>query len=551
MPVSSIPTTPDSPDYTLPPGHDGLLKDLLAEQQALTLVDQFSLWHADTVSEQTTFRALLPLSAPEPGQQYAFEVDIDACSGCKACVVACHTLNGLDEHETWRKVGVLYGQTDSLPVVQHVTSACHHCLDPGCLHGCPVLAYEKDPFTGIVKHLDDQCFGCKYCMMMCPYEVPQYNPALGIVRKCDMCAGRLELGEAPACVQACPNRAIRITSVRVDDVRSSNAEHEATVVDTAPPSQLTQPTTRFVSQRLANTGASSQLTSRESALEYAQPGHSPLVFMLVLTQLSVGAWCSAAIAIQFAGATVDSLRIPAGIATVLGVAGTLVALLHLGRPWLAFRSVLGWRTSWLSREAIVFGLYLAGAACSLLVCFTPNPQSLATIAACLTAVLGIGAVLCSAMIYVATGRQLWSLGRTFTEFFGTTTLGGLAFLCYMTGSQTLQTTLLAASTLVSALAFTPKFVDFLAAGNQHIKWQNYSARSGRLLRHQLRSNFLFAIVTLVFAAVMTLATLFASDHMLFGGLVAATLIMLSGFHLQARWLYFSSVVAARMPGAAT
>ena len=70
------------------------------------------------------------------------------------------------------------------------------------MHGCPVGAYEKDALTGIVRHLDDQCIGCRYCMLTCPYEVPQYSVRKGIVRKCDMCADRLAESEAPACVQA-------------------------------------------------------------------------------------------------------------------------------------------------------------------------------------------------------------------------------------------------------------------------------------------------------------------------------------------------------------
>ena len=56
---------------------------------------------------KSRYRSLLPATPPGPGQQYAFEVDLDRCSGCKACVVACHTLNGLDENETWRDVGLL------------------------------------------------------------------------------------------------------------------------------------------------------------------------------------------------------------------------------------------------------------------------------------------------------------------------------------------------------------------------------------------------------------------------------------------------------------
>ena len=65
------------------------------------------------------------------------------------------------------------------------------------MHGCPVNAYEKDEITGIVKHLDDQCIGCVYCTLKCPYEVPQYDKAHGIVRKCDMCADRLSERRSP------------------------------------------------------------------------------------------------------------------------------------------------------------------------------------------------------------------------------------------------------------------------------------------------------------------------------------------------------------------
>ena len=50
-----------------------------------------------------------------------------------------------------------------------------------------MLAYEKDAETGIVRHLDDQCIGCQYCVLKCPYDVPKYSKKRGIVRKCDMC----------------------------------------------------------------------------------------------------------------------------------------------------------------------------------------------------------------------------------------------------------------------------------------------------------------------------------------------------------------------------
>ena len=58
---------------------------------------------------------VLPARAPGPGQQYAFAVDLDSCSGCKACVTACHSLNGLDEDETWRSVGSSHGGARQRP----------------------------------------------------------------------------------------------------------------------------------------------------------------------------------------------------------------------------------------------------------------------------------------------------------------------------------------------------------------------------------------------------------------------------------------------------
>ncbi|HLX71868.1 MAG TPA: 4Fe-4S dicluster domain-containing protein, partial [Verrucomicrobiae bacterium] len=200
-----------------------LIDALLEEQRDLSAAERFARWHDANATcdlPPPSHRILVPLTRPKPGEQYAFEVDLDRCSGCKSCVTACHALNGLDEDETWRNTGLLHGRGRN-SFQQTVTTACHHCVEPGCLDGCPVLAYDKDPLTGIVRHLDDQCIGCQYCVMMCPYEVPKYSEKRGIVRKCDMCHQRLAHGEAPACVQACPSEAIRITVVEKKAVRDN------------------------------------------------------------------------------------------------------------------------------------------------------------------------------------------------------------------------------------------------------------------------------------------------------------------------------------------
>ena len=131
----------------------------LALSQTGTAVEQFALQDAtqkDASGRQEVFRALIPTQIPEDGEQYAFEVDVDRCSACKACVSACHHMNGLSPDESWRRVQQWFGENEHHSWVHTVTSACHHCVNPECMNGCPVGAYEKDAISGIVKHLDDQ-----------------------------------------------------------------------------------------------------------------------------------------------------------------------------------------------------------------------------------------------------------------------------------------------------------------------------------------------------------------------------------------------------------
>src|SRR5437867_1390687 len=84
-----------------------LIDALLAEQGELTAIEKFARAHEEHRIAEPRYRELIPISFPKPGEQFAFEVDLDKCSGCKACVAACHSLNGLDEGEAWREVDLL------------------------------------------------------------------------------------------------------------------------------------------------------------------------------------------------------------------------------------------------------------------------------------------------------------------------------------------------------------------------------------------------------------------------------------------------------------
>jgi Fe-S-cluster-containing dehydrogenase component/DMSO reductase anchor subunit len=444
------------------PGLLTLIEECLAEQADLSAVERFSGRHdAGLLPEAGRWRDLLPATGPGPGQQYGFEVDLDSCTGCKACVTACRSLNGLDEDESWRTVGVLHGGSSPSfrghpeprglrghpeprglrghpdprgfrghpeprgSHLQTVTATCHHCVEPACLAGCPVDAYEKHPVTGIVRHLDDQCIGCGYCTFTCPYDVPRYNPARGIVRKCDMCSDRLSAGEPPACAQACPNGAIRVVVVEVEETRR-RAVAEGALVPGAPPSSLTVPTTRYHSARGLPTGLA---PAGRFALRPAQP-HPPLAVMLVLTQLSAGAFGADLALRALAGEQVAATLRPANalVALGLGLLALAASVAHLGRPLQAWRAVIGLRHSWLSREIVAFSAFAALAVAYAGALWFGPAQPVAAVDGLgfLVAAVGAFGVGCSVMIYAVTGRAWWRRNRTALRFALTAAGCGLA-----------------------------------------------------------------------------------------------------------------------------
>ena len=526
----------ESPEPSAPHSVRDFLAELLAEQNRLdTPVARFSAAQGTVSGSQLSALSsqLIPLTTPAPGEQYAFEIDLDSCSGCKACVVACHALNGLEDAESWRDVGLVHGGSRVAPFQQTVTTACHHCADPACLNGCPVLAYEKDPVTGIVRHLDDQCIGCQYCVLKCPYDVPKYSARLGIVRKCDMCHNRLAEGEAPACVQACPTEAIRIVKVAIH-ISSDLRVDTSAFLPAAPDPSYTQPTTRYLSRRPLPENAA----AADAAALRPQPPHWPLVALLMLMPMAIG--CG--VADKILNLSTPALAICGWIA---GAAGLGLAALHLGQPLRAWKVFLNLRHSWFSREAVVFGLWfpLASAYVAVRVGWLPLAGPMRTTLAVTTVLLGTVGLFCSVMIYVDTRRVFWRFANTAPRFFGTAVILGLAGALAAPGSPRGLGFLLSGATLLK-LAFEARA---LAPIQEEDDGRHGAARqTARLLAGPLRpANELRVLAALVGGILLPVLVAL-------GAAPAAAAWPALGFallgELAERYLFFRAVDAPKMPG---
>jgi len=191
-------------------------------------------------------------------KKYGMVIDLDKCTGCGACMVACMAENNVpfkkDESDkrlsiTWMRVYQLSNK-EGFPNAEtcFLPRPCMHCEGHAghspCVSVCPATATDYSGSTGIVSQIYTRCFGCRYCMAACPYHARHFNwwdpvwpngmeamlnPDVsvrmrGVVEKCSFCFhryqramdkaivdGRKEIEEGEyqtACTQACPAGAI-------------------------------------------------------------------------------------------------------------------------------------------------------------------------------------------------------------------------------------------------------------------------------------------------------------------------------------------------------
>jgi Fe-S-cluster-containing dehydrogenase component len=146
---------------------------------------------------------------PVPNAAVGLLYDATICIGCKACVAACAEANDTppdtrgdalhqapsDLNDLTRNIIKLYKPEDG-SAFSFVKRQCMHCLDPACAAGCPFQALHKDPESGVVNWSAEECIGCRYCTITCPYHIPRFqwvgfNPR---VTKCELCSHRLAKG---------------------------------------------------------------------------------------------------------------------------------------------------------------------------------------------------------------------------------------------------------------------------------------------------------------------------------------------------------------------
>ncbi len=203
--------------------------------------------------------------------RWGLVIDLDRCTGCQACVVACKHENNVPFSTPERAAeGRMMSWIQLVPVEtagQHertpMPMMCQHCDRPPCIDVCPTSATYLNP-EGIVAQIYPRCIGCRYCTNACPYGVKVFNwskpswprplersinPDVsvrpkGVVEKCTFCHHRLQASKEQAaaegrplrdadyqtaCAEVCPTQAI--TFGDLDD--AGGEAHRAAASDRA------------------------------------------------------------------------------------------------------------------------------------------------------------------------------------------------------------------------------------------------------------------------------------------------------------------------------
>ena len=320
--------------------------------------------------------------------QRGFVLDLDRCTGCGACVVACTNENSPTEGIAWRTIATYNRQRSPDAPVFHYSLACNHCLEPACMVGCPADAYTKDPTTGAVLIDHDRCIGCRYCGWVCPYNAPRFDAVGGVMEKCTFCDHRLAEGLEPACVVACP----------VDALAFETTESPSAVARSGFPDTGLQPALRVVGARRHSPP---EMTAAPETRP-APPRYRALSWRTFRGEWSLWAFSSIMtfLVAWFTGAAASGGNVSLPVFAAAGTLALGASALHLGQPARAWRGLLNWRRSWISREALLVTTFFAFA-CAVTFFGVRSPG-----AVWMTAVIGFAALFAMDMVYRVPGSTV-------------------------------------------------------------------------------------------------------------------------------------------------
>lgn len=171
--------------------------------------------------------------------QRGFLFDPNRCLGCRACQIACAVNRHLSPGVFHRRVQLVELQREQGVAKYFLTSACNHCESPECFRLCPQRAYRKRR-DGVVLHDPVRCTGCGTCLRGCPFGAPTIDPTTAKTTKCQLCHERLDAGEMPFCVSACPVDALSLL-----DLTDGSPDQYVRELPGVPRVQLTRPAIRF------------------------------------------------------------------------------------------------------------------------------------------------------------------------------------------------------------------------------------------------------------------------------------------------------------------
>jgi len=148
------------------------------------------------------------------------------CLSCKRCLFYCavaHSsaqdlLGALEDPTAQPRVSLLEVAGAVIPV------RCYHCDGAPCTLVCPSGAIHRREMGAPVVIDQERCVGCGSCTIVCPYGIPERSRSGRALIKCDLCVDRLERGERPACVSACPTGALEFKELEVSEEAPGRVE---------------------------------------------------------------------------------------------------------------------------------------------------------------------------------------------------------------------------------------------------------------------------------------------------------------------------------------